>query len=242
MTVTTLRKRTREAVRGATQAGGGRLQRIRGTAAERLGAARTRAAVSTGTLRDRGGKRLGTVRKRAGARVRDTRRAVGYRIAGERPPSTARRLGSLAAATAAGAVAAFFLDPVSGKRRRHVAKDKITSAFRGSRDRIARRGRYVRGRAVGAVQEARRGGTVQIPENDETLAHKVESEALGYAGIPSGRVNVNAERGVVILRGQVDSPDDSRRLEKLVREVDGVLGVENLIHAPGAGPPNRSER
>jgi gas vesicle protein len=232
MTVTALRKRTREAVRGAAQAGEGRIQRIRGTAAERLGAVRTRAATSAGDLRDRGGKRLETVRKRTGARVRDTRRTIGYRIAGEQPPSTARRIGSLAAAGVVGAAVAFFLDPISGKRRRHVARDKLGSWVRGGRDRIARRGRYLRGRAVGAVEETRRVGGTQIPATDETLAHKVESEALGYAGIASGRVNVNAERGVVILRGQVDRAEDVRRLEKLVREVDGVRDVENLLHTP----------
>ena len=236
----TLRTRTREAARGMTQAGQGRLQRIRGTAAERLGAVRTRAAMSTGGLRDRRGK-LRAVRRRAGARVRDTRRALGYRIAGERPPSTARRMGALAVASAVGATAAFFLDPVSGKRRRQVARDKVGSWIRGGRDRLARRGRYLRGQAAGAMEEARRGTTVQIPETDETLAHKVESEALGYSGIPSGRVNVNAERGVVVLRGQVDTPDDVRRVEKLVREVDGVREVENLLHTPGTPAPNRSE-
>jgi osmotically-inducible protein OsmY len=241
MTVTALRKRTREAARGAVQAGEGRLQRIRGTTAERLGAVRTRAATSAGGLRDRGGKRLATVRKRTGGRVRDTRRTIGYRIAGEQPPSTARRIGALAVAGVVGAAVAFFLDPVSGKRRRNVARDKLGSWFRGGRDRIARRGRYLRGQAVGAVEETRRVGATQIPQNDETLAHKVESEALGYAGIASGRVNVNAERGVVILRGQVDQPEDVRRLEKLVREVDGVRDVENLLHTPGTPTPDRPE-
>jgi osmotically-inducible protein OsmY len=241
MTVTTLRRRTRETIRGAGQAGAGRLQQIRGTAAERIGAARARAAAPIGDLRTRGGKRLAAARKRAGTRVRETRRSVGYRIAGERPPSTARRIGSLAVASVVGATVAFFLDPVSGKRRRQVARDKIGSLVRGGRDRIARRGRYLRGQAVGAVEETRRVGATQIPQNDETLAHKVESEALGYAGIASGRVNVNAERGVVILRGQVDQPEDVRRLEKLVREVDGVRDVENLLHTPGTPTPNRSE-
>jgi osmotically-inducible protein OsmY len=238
MTLTTIRKRTGSTARGAAQATRGRLRQIGGAAERGIGEARARAASSVGNVRDRSGRRLATARQRAGRRIQDTRRAVGYRIAGQEPPSTARRVGTTLLAGAVGAAVAFFLDPVSGKRRRHVVRDKVGSALRAARDRASRRGRYLRGQAAGALEEARRAGTVRIPENDQTLAHKVESEALGYAGVPSGRVNVNAEQGVVILRGQVDTPSDVRRIEKLVREVDGVRAVENLLHTPGTSAPN----
>ncbi len=238
MSLTTIRKRTESTARGATQATRGRLRQIGGVAEKGIGAARARAASSVDTARARSGRRLDTVRKQAGRRIRDTRRAAGYRIAGQQPPSTARRVGTTLLAGAVGAAVAFFLDPVSGKRRRHVVRDKVGSAVRGTRERVARRGRYLQGQAAGALEQSRRAGTVRIPENDQTLAHKVESEAIGYAGIPSGRVNVNAEQGVVILRGQVDTSGDARRIEKLVREVDGVRGVENLLHTPDTSAPN----
>lgn len=238
MSLTTIRKRTGSTARGAAQATRGRLRELGGAAERSIGAARARTANSVGTVRARGGRRLATVRKTAGRRIGDTRRTLGYRIAGRQAPSTARRVGTTLLAGAVGAAVAFFLDPVSGRRRRHVVGDKVGSAFRGARERMARRGRYLQGRAAGALEEARRAGTVRIPESDQTLAHKVESEALGYAGVLSGRVNVNAEKGVVILRGQVDSPNDVRRIEKLVREVDGVRGVENLLHTPGTSAPN----
>jgi osmotically-inducible protein OsmY len=214
MTLTTLKKRTEATTRGAGQATAGALREIA-----------------------RRGEGLSAARERAGRRIRVARRSVGYRIAGERPPSTARRVGTAVIAGAAGAAAAFFLDPVSGRRRRLVARDRVASAVRRARERAARRGRYLKGQAAGALEEARRGGTVRIPPNDQALAHKVESEALGYAGIPSGRVNVNAESGVVILRGRVDGPDDVRRIEKLVREVDGVRDVENLLHTSNTSGP-----
>jgi osmotically-inducible protein OsmY len=238
MTITAIRNRAGSTARGAAQATRGRLRQIGGAAEKGIGSARARAASSVESARARGDRRLATVRKRAGRRIQDTRRTVGYRIAGQRPPSTARRVGITLLAGAVGATVAFFLDPVSGKRRRHLVRDKVGSALRGARERAARRSRYLQGHATGALEEARRAGTVRIPENDQTLAHKVESEAIGYAGIPSGRVNVNAEKGVVILRGQVDTPGDARRLEKLVREVDGVRGVENLLHTPGTSAPN----
>jgi osmotically-inducible protein OsmY len=238
MTFTTIRERTGSTARGAAQATRGRLRQIGGAAEKGIGAARARTAGSVGTVRARSGRRLDTVKRRAGRRIRDTRRTVGYRIAGQEPPSTARRVGTTLAAGAIGAAIAFFLDPVSGKRRRHLVRDKVGSAVRAARERASRRSRYLQGQAVGALEETRRAGTVRIPENDQTLAHKVESEAIGYAGVPSGRVNVNAEKGVVILRGQVDTPGDARRIEKLVREVDGVRGVENLLHTPDTSAPN----
>ena len=45
---------------------------------------------------------------------------------------------------------------------------------------------------------------------------------------------MNAEEGIVILRGQVDSPELIRDLEKKTRKVHGVKDVENLLHLPGA--------
>jgi osmotically-inducible protein OsmY len=216
------------------------LTTLRGRAREGLDASRARAADSVESAGNRARKGMTSARKRANRRIRDTRRTVGYRIAGERRPSTARRLGITLAAGATGAALAFFLDPVSGKRRRHLVRDKVVSTFRGARERAARRRRYMQGQAEGRVKEARRAGAVQVPENDRVLVDKVESEAIGYSGVPSGRVNVNAESGVVILRGQVESPDDVVRLEKLVREVDGVRGVENLLHTPGTSAPNTS--
>ena len=215
---------------------------LRKRAGDRLDESRARAAGTVGTARARTRQGVTTARKRAERKIREGRRTVGYRIAGERPPSRSRRVGTALAIGAVGAAAAFFLDPVSGRRRRHMLRDKLSSAFRGARERASRRGRYLRGRAAGALEEARRSETVRIPENDQVLTQKVESEAIGYEGVPSGRVNVNAEGGVVILRGQVDSPDDVVRLEKLVREVDGVRGVENLLHTPGTPAPNKPPR
>jgi hypothetical protein len=216
MTLTTLRERVREG----------------------LDASRGKGADSVETARARAREGIMRARDRADRRIRDTRRTVGYRIAGERRPTAARRVGITLAAGATGAVLAFFLDPVSGKRRRHLVRDKAGSVFRRTRGRAARRSRHLRGRAAGAAAKSGRGGT--FPENDRVLVDKVESEAIGYSGVSSGQVNVNAEEGVVILRGQVASRDDAVRLEKLVREVDGVREVENLLHTPGTSPPNLS--
>ena len=49
--------------------------------------------------------------------------------------------------------------------------------------------------------------------------------------VPKGKINVNAENGVVFLRGEVASPELVETLETRVRKVHGVRDVTNLLHA-----------
>jgi osmotically-inducible protein OsmY len=72
--------------------------------------------------------------------------------------------------------------------------------------------------------------------DDVTLAHKVETELFRDPSIPKGKININAEEGIVVLRGQLDRPEDIRALEEKVRKIPDVLGVENLIHLPNTPP------
>jgi osmotically-inducible protein OsmY len=44
-------------------------------------------------------------------------------------------------------------------------------------------------------------------------------------------VDVNAENGIVYLRGEVDSQDLVAELEQATRNVHGVREVENQLHA-----------
>jgi ElaB/YqjD/DUF883 family membrane-anchored ribosome-binding protein len=203
-----------------------RLRAVGEAATERLQAAQAKA--------DKG---LQAGREKAGRKLRRTRRKVGYWVAGEKPKSRTRRIGTGLMAGAAGAAAAFFLDPVSGKRRRRLAKDWATARIRG----LARRGnaarRFAAARASGAIQGIRHRRDGAIPENDQVLAHKVESELFQDIDISSGRIVINAERGTVVLRGQVDRTDDIRRIEDRVRRIAGVGEVENLLHLPGQPAP-----
>jgi|tagenome__1003787_1003787.scaffolds.fasta_scaffold20886770_3 hypothetical protein len=74
--------------------------------------------------------------------------------------------------------------------------------------------------------------------DDAELAHKVESVVFRDDDLPKGKVSINAENGTVFLRGQVDSPDTIVLLERAVRDVEGVGGVENLLHVPGTPAPH----
>jgi osmotically-inducible protein OsmY len=74
--------------------------------------------------------------------------------------------------------------------------------------------------------------------DDATLAHKVETILFRDREVPKGQINVNAENGVVFLRGEVNGPGLVSTLEDRVRKVKGVKGVENLLHLPGRPPPD----
>jgi osmotically-inducible protein OsmY len=69
---------------------------------------------------------------------------------------------------------------------------------------------------------------------------KVESIVFRKDDVPKGQININAENGVVFLRGQVERPELVETLEKRVRGVNGVKDVENLLHVPAAEPPTAS--
>jgi osmotically-inducible protein OsmY len=105
---------------------------------------------------------------------------------------------------ALGALAAYFFDPDSGRRRRALVRDRLQGY-------------------VPKVEEKR-------PQPDDvTLARKVETEIFRDADVPKGQINVNAENGVVVLRGEVGKPELISDLEEKTRKVQGVREVENLL-------------
>ena len=77
------------------------------------------------------------------------------------------------------------------------------------------------------------------PELDDVeLAHKVETMLFRDPTVPKGRISINAERGVVFLRGEIPEDDLIRDLEAAVRHIPGVQDVENLLHLPGTPAPH----
>ena len=223
----------------ATEATGKGLKAARRATGKGLETVRAAAAPRIDTARKRAGDRLGGTRKRSRRAIKKTRRRVGYWVAGDKPRSRKRALGTGLLAGAAGAVAAFFLDPVSGKRRRTVARDWIRARTRGVAERGRRAGGFVGARAYGAVQGVRHRRDAGVPESDQVLSHKVESELFQGADLPKGRISINAENGILVLRGQVDTPDLISRIESKVRTIQGVRDVENLLHLPGTPAPTR---
>ena len=138
-----------------------------------------------------------------------------------------------------GALMEYFLDPGSGRSRRHRVRDRALSRIRHGERRVAERARRTESRALGVarrtVHAARRGR--REPLDDVTLAHKVESELYRRVQVPKGRISINAEEGFVFLRGVLERQEDIERIGAAVREIAGVREVENLIHLPGTPAP-----
>jgi osmotically-inducible protein OsmY len=142
---------------------------------------------------------------------------------------------------ALGAALVYFFDPQNGLRRRALVKDRIPAFFRGKARQAERVGRVAQSQAYGVTQKVKHRKEEDKPQPDDvTLAHKVETEIFRDAEVPKGQINVNAENGVVVLRGEVEQPELIRDLEKKTRKVQGVREVENLLHTPGNPVPTKS--
>jgi hypothetical protein len=144
------------------------------------------------------------------------------------------------ASGAAGAALTYFFDMEQGRRRRNMFRDRwmarmrrlartITGAWRGA----AAETYGVSHRIVHLVPKP-----TEVPD-DETLCQRVESQLFRDRHIPKGRLNINCEHGMVILRGELDSPMEILRLEERVRRIPGVRGVHNLVHPHGTPAPNK---
>jgi osmotically-inducible protein OsmY len=147
---------------------------------------------------------------------------------------------SILAAGALGAATAYFFDPDRGRGRRTKTRDQITAAFR----RLGRRGGRLARRAESEAYGAWQRATHPVPANpstdDETLKQKVETELFGKPEVAKGKIVVNVEDGVVVLRGEVDNQDQMTELAQQAHKVPGVEGVQNLLHLPEEPPPNKA--
>jgi osmotically-inducible protein OsmY len=173
------------------------------------------------------------------ARKQARRQVTRARIAGAKARAQGRAKASgvstkaVGAAGAVGLAAGYFLDPDSGKRRRHIARDRARALVRRGADRTRREAEYRYQQAEGKVEAAKSKAAPEKPAaNDQALAERVKSEIFQPADAPKGSVNINVEDGVVYLRGEVKRPEEIRKLVEEAGAVDGVRGVENLLHTP----------
>jgi osmotically-inducible protein OsmY len=97
---------------------------------------------------------------------------------------------------------------------------------------VSRRGRVVFGRLRGLVSSAR-----PKQYDDVTLKAKVESELFRYEHEVKGAVNINAQEGIVQLRGELPSRDLIQVLVERTKRIHGVRDVENLLHTTGTEAP-----
>ena len=136
-----------------------------------------------------------------------------------------------------GAALMFFLDPEQGNRRRKLAVDRAGGLVRRTMRRSERAMRALSAQSYGVTQKVKHLREEDKELDDVTLARKVETEVFRDADSPKGQVDVNAVDGVVYLRGEVESDEMIKNLERATRKVVGVKGVENLLHTPGTRAP-----
>ncbi len=149
-----------------------------------------------------------------------------------------KRLGSMLLAGVIGPALAYFLDPERGRRRRNLARDRGTAAIRRGRRRAfgtARRGTAAAyGRVRSVLRWTRLGNSV---EDDVTLGQRVASTIFRDPGIPKDRISINVERGTVVLRGEVERPEQIQAAGDAAWWVPGVHDVDNRLHLPGVSAP-----
>ncbi len=202
-----------------------------GDAREQVEDARKQAATTVGEAQRQARETIGDARKRARRQMIKARIAAARARAGTRSKASGPSAKAVGAAGAAGLVAGYFLDPDAGKRRRHGARDRALAMIRGGADRTRRAAEYRARQVTGKAKAAKSAvGPEKPAANDQDLADRVKSQIFRPADAPKESVNVNVERGVVYLRGEVARPDEIEKLVEQASSVDGVAAVENLLH------------
>jgi osmotically-inducible protein OsmY len=125
------------------------------------------------------------------------------------------------------------------RRRRNQTRDQLLSFARHGTKRARKLVSHAAADGAGTAKRAahaiRRPEEVEL--DDTTLVDKVESIVFRKHDLPKGQININAENGVVFLRGQVENPELVETLETRVRKVRGVKDVENLLHTGETSSP-----
>jgi osmotically-inducible protein OsmY len=131
-----------------------------------------------------------------------------------------------------GALIAYFFDPQNGRSRRAEAGQRIPAMLRRTTAKAEQTGKAASAQATAVKAKATHRKEAEKPQPDDvTLARKVETEIFRDAEVPKGKINVNAENGKVVLRGEVEEPSLIEDLEKRTKKIQGVREVENLLTA-----------
>jgi len=150
------------------------------------------------------------------------------------------RLKTVVGAGLSGAAAMWLFDPDRGSQRRNQLKDQVRSRVNRSKREVSGKVHQQQTQLANAVHRLNHRGQSE-PADDQVLVDRIKSEVLGrerYAGLD---VLVEANHGVVVLRGQLTDPVDRIDLERDVLAMVGVVALENLLHAQGEDAPNKAE-
>lgn len=151
----------------------------------------------------------------------------------DRPSFGSVALAGLLAA-AVGAVASYLFDPSRGRARRARLADQGAAAVRNAVRSGEQAVKQVRSAVDGRVAAVRADHTTQVRAiDDATLTDRVRSIAFRDEAVPKGDLNINVERGIVVLRGEVPDEAMKARIVSEVEGIEGVWSVRDLLHLPG---------
>ena len=136
-------------------------------------------------------------------------------------------------AGATGAAVAYLLDPDRGRARRAQLSDQGKATVRNATREVERVVHSVRSTAEGKLEALTQGGSRVAATDDVTLRDRAESILFRDPKVPKGTINLSAERGVLVLRGEVPNARMRSKLGREAEKIEGVWGVENLLHLPG---------
>lgn len=137
----------------------------------------------------------------------------------------------------------FVLDPIAGKRRRALIRDKFVHvahlAQETTTQTIPRKADYLSGFATGAYHRAKvmiPRQAERLPDEDQFITDRVMSIVFRDPRFPQGQVNVNTVDQVVYLRGHIEDQSLADEMAERTRHVPGVKDVINLINRPDIDP------
>src|SRR5690242_15719971 len=134
---------------------------------------------------------------------------------------------AIVAAAVLGAAAMYMLDPDKGKRRRALARDKISRAIRDGRHAVVGAARDASHRWQGVRAEARRRHFRDAPPDDLQLIERVRAK-LGRNVRHPHAIQVGANQGVVVLSGPILATEVAALLDA-TRAVPGVHAIEDHL-------------
>jgi hyperosmotically inducible protein len=83
--------------------------------------------------------------------------------------------------------------------------------------------------AKGDRKDSNKTGTVKEPVNDSWLTAKTKLALVADGRVKGRQINVETKKGVVMLRGKVDTDEAKAAAEETTKAIDGVKSVKNEL-------------
>jgi hypothetical protein len=129
-------------------------------------------------------------------------------------------------ATTLGILTMYIFDPVAGRRRRALVRDKLIKLGKTTKEAAGVTSRDLKNRTLGTLAEGR-AALFEDRVDDSVLVERVRSK-LGFVVRHPSAIDVQASEGVVTLSGPVLS-DEVQELIAGVAAIRGVREVENRL-------------